>query len=73
MKTLSLNLLDRLTHLLFTRAKNAGPKDKTINTAKRNSFMQSASEGRKAYTGNFFAGPHSIFDPRLFTVTENNG
>jgi hypothetical protein len=31
---------------------------------------QEPSFARQAYSGNFFAGPHSIFDPRLFRETK---
>lgn len=79
MKTLSFNIVNKLAHILFFRsAENTEPANKKAvtksneaelnpgNESERNTKHQSSLAGeRKIYTGNFFAGAHCIFNPRL--------
>jgi len=65
MKAISINLTSKLLHLVMFKSKqeikNRKQESKTSSTAIN-------GVQRKAFTGNFFAGPHSIFDPRVFEV-----
>jgi hypothetical protein len=66
MKTFSLKQFVRIKAVFTTREpgdiKGAEQPGKT--TASTNQ-RKSATLQRKAHTGNFFAGPHCVFDPRL--------
>jgi hypothetical protein len=68
MKTFSLKQFVRIKAVFNTPDEPAvmneagNPGKTTSATGKR----KSATLQRKAHTGNFFAGPHCVFDPRLF-------
>lgn len=65
MKAISINFTGKLLQLVMFKWKQEGKSSKHINKA---SSIDVESVQRKAFTGNFFAGPHSIFDPRLLEV-----
>jgi len=64
MKAISINLTGKLLQLVMFKSKQE-TKSKRVNEA---SSIDVDTVQRKAFTGNFFAGPHSIFDPRLLEV-----
>ena len=72
MKALSLDFLSKLGHVIFSKSKNATKQPaRHVNMrveTNDETTIPSVEAQRKAYTGNFFAGVHCVFDPRLFKV-----
>lgn len=58
------NSIENPFTMLVKSKNNSKP---TMETGKKTGDQPNISEQRKAYTGNYFAGPHCIFDPRLFS------
>jgi len=65
MKAISINFTSKLLQIVMFKSKQ---ETKSSTHAKRLSSVEIDSVQRKAFTGNFFAGPHSIFDPRILEV-----
>ena len=63
MKTFSLKQFVRIKAVFTTPAE---PVESKHTTPEATSKRKSATLQRKAHTGNFFAGPHCVFNPRLF-------
>jgi hypothetical protein len=61
-----LTLFNSLENPLTMLVKNRNNSKPTIETENKTVNQPGISEQRKAFTGNYFAGPHCIFDPRLF-------
>jgi hypothetical protein len=63
MKTFSLKQFVRIKAVFTMPAEPA--EDKSVTPEVTNK-RKSATLQKKGHTGNFFAGPHCVFDPRLF-------
>ena len=66
MKAISINLSGKLLQLFMFKSKQENKASRPVR--KKVSSIDVESVQRKAFTGNFFAGPHFIFDPRLMEV-----
>jgi hypothetical protein len=63
MKTFSLKQFVRIKAVFTTPDE---PVENKPAVPEATSKRKVAALQRKAHTGNFFAGPHCVFDPRLF-------
>ncbi|MDN3657921.1 hypothetical protein QWZ08_19870 [Ferruginibacter paludis] len=63
MKTFTLKQFVRIKAVFTTPAE---PAESNPATSKTVNNRKTAALHRKAHMGNFFAGPHCVFDPRLF-------
>jgi|GEM_PF-6140047 len=64
MKEISIHFTGKLMQLLMRANSPVKPAHKPAKTSAAEAVQ------RTAFTGNFFAGPHSVFDPRLLDPKE---
>jgi hypothetical protein len=70
MKTFALRQFVKIKAVFIADGETPGKLEQLTQVNNTNNVQEKATKAvikiqRKAHTGNFFAGPHCVFDPRL--------